>query len=87
MPILSLQNAQKAMNWSMGNAKVLEQEGEQGRPAPETEEEPSYEKSVENMERIVLQSEVPNARTCATPKADGSEITQTDLGVGCRQKT
>eukprot|EP00972_Heterocapsa_arctica_P040084 5904941-Heterocapsa_arctica.AAC.1 len=30
---------QRAMNWSMTNAQVLEQEGEQARPAPEVEEE------------------------------------------------
>eukprot|EP00972_Heterocapsa_arctica_P094287 13904033-Heterocapsa_arctica.AAC.1 len=71
----------------MANVQVLEQEGEQGRPAPEAEEDMKFETSVENMERIVLQSEVPNARTCITPKVDGSEITPTDLGVGCRQKT
>ncbi len=76
-----------AMNWSMTNAKVLEQEGEQGRPAPEVEEESKFEKSIENMERIVLQGEVPKARTCVPPKTDGSEITSADLGVGCRQKT
>eukprot|EP00972_Heterocapsa_arctica_P022541 3315457-Heterocapsa_arctica.AAC.1 len=62
------------MNWSMANVKILEQEGEQGRPAPEAKEEARFEKSVENMERIVLQSE------CVNPKADGSEITPTDLG-------
>eukprot|EP00972_Heterocapsa_arctica_P068496 10119746-Heterocapsa_arctica.AAC.1 len=39
------------------------------------------------MERIILQSEVPNARTCVNPKTNGSEITPTDLGNGCRQKT
>eukprot|EP00972_Heterocapsa_arctica_P066864 9866235-Heterocapsa_arctica.AAC.1 len=76
------------MNWSMGNVQILEQEGEfQARPAPEAEEEPRYEKSTVNMERIVLQSEVPNACTCVTPKPDGSEITPADLEVGCRQKT
>eukprot|EP00972_Heterocapsa_arctica_P092142 13590057-Heterocapsa_arctica.AAC.1 len=57
-----------AMNWSMTNAKVLEQEGEQGRPAPESEEELKHEKSIENMERIVLQSEVTSTRTCLPRK-------------------
>eukprot|EP00972_Heterocapsa_arctica_P041153 6065980-Heterocapsa_arctica.AAC.1 len=76
------------MNWSMGNVQILEQEGDfQGRPAPEAEDEPRYEKSSVNMERIVLQSEVPNTRTCVAPKPDGSEITPADLGVGCRQKS
>eukprot|EP00972_Heterocapsa_arctica_P082287 12126495-Heterocapsa_arctica.AAC.1 len=32
------------MNWSMGNVQILEQEGEEGRPAPEAE------KSVECIE-------------------------------------
>eukprot|EP00972_Heterocapsa_arctica_P038964 5739753-Heterocapsa_arctica.AAC.1 len=49
--------AQMAMNWSMANAKVLEQEGEQVRPAQEEEEEVKFEKSSKNMERVVLQSE------------------------------
>eukprot|EP00972_Heterocapsa_arctica_P006667 975674-Heterocapsa_arctica.AAC.1 len=39
------------------------------------------------MERIILQSEVPNARTFVNPKTNGSEITPTDLGNGCCQKT
>eukprot|EP00972_Heterocapsa_arctica_P074745 11029632-Heterocapsa_arctica.AAC.1 len=76
-----------AMNWSMTNAKVLEQEGEQARPAPEVEEEAKFEQNVENLERIVLQSEVPNTRTCVPPKADGSETIASDLGAGCRQKS
>eukprot|EP00972_Heterocapsa_arctica_P043774 6462598-Heterocapsa_arctica.AAC.1 len=54
-PKLSPSEAQMAMNWSMANAKALE--GEQGRPAPEIKEEEKFEKSEENMERIVLQSE------------------------------
>eukprot|EP00972_Heterocapsa_arctica_P043979 6494529-Heterocapsa_arctica.AAC.1 len=80
--------AQKAMNWSMGNVQIIEQAGDfQGHQPPEAEEEPRYELSTVNMERIVLQSEVPKERTCVIPKTDGSEITPADLGVGCRLKT
>eukprot|EP00972_Heterocapsa_arctica_P019566 2888057-Heterocapsa_arctica.AAC.1 len=39
------------------------------------------------MERIILQSEVPNSRTCARPKIEGAEITPTDIGKGCGRKT
>eukprot|EP00972_Heterocapsa_arctica_P109419 16112311-Heterocapsa_arctica.AAC.1 len=39
------------------------------------------------MERIVLQCEVPKARTCVQPKTDGTEITSADLGAGCKQKS
>eukprot|EP00972_Heterocapsa_arctica_P003588 533966-Heterocapsa_arctica.AAC.1 len=70
----------------MANAKVLEQEGEQVRPALQEEEEGKFEKSSENVECIVLQSEVPKERTCVTLKADGSETAAADLGVGCKHK-
>eukprot|EP00972_Heterocapsa_arctica_P102135 15050632-Heterocapsa_arctica.AAC.1 len=69
------------MNWSMENVQIIKQEGEhQGRQLPEAEEEPRFEQSTANMERIVLQCEVPQWRTCVIPKADGSEITPADLG-------
>eukprot|EP00972_Heterocapsa_arctica_P000590 86957-Heterocapsa_arctica.AAC.1 len=70
------------MDWSMENTKSLTLDGEQGRPAPKAVEDQMIEKSSEHMQRIELQSEVPNTRTCARPKMEGAEITPTDIGKG-----
>eukprot|EP00972_Heterocapsa_arctica_P074040 10928573-Heterocapsa_arctica.AAC.1 len=75
------------MNWSMENTKFLKLYVEQGRLAPQAVEAQMSEKSVEHMECIVLQSEVPHARTCVRPEMDGAEITPTDIVSGCGQKT
>eukprot|EP00972_Heterocapsa_arctica_P004690 695741-Heterocapsa_arctica.AAC.1 len=50
-------------------------------------EDQMIEESFEHMQCIVLQSEVPNTRTCARPKMEGAEVTPTDIGKGCGLKT
>eukprot|EP00972_Heterocapsa_arctica_P025033 3689565-Heterocapsa_arctica.AAC.1 len=74
-----------AANWSMANLKILDRIGQEG-PAPAAQEPLLVETSVENMERVLLHSEVTQTRTCVPHKADGKETKEADIGDGCRSK-
>eukprot|EP00972_Heterocapsa_arctica_P096144 14184673-Heterocapsa_arctica.AAC.1 len=75
-----------AADWSMANVNILDGLGKEDK-TPAAQEPLLVEPSVENMQRILLHSEVPQTRTCVPKKADGKQTKKEEIGEGCGSKT
>eukprot|EP00972_Heterocapsa_arctica_P062470 9208528-Heterocapsa_arctica.AAC.1 len=74
----------------MANAKFLSVvlKAQLGQAAPEQQgEKQKAEIICDDMNRIVMQQEVPGERTCAKAKASGAEITPEDIQNDCGRDT
>eukprot|EP00972_Heterocapsa_arctica_P110821 16319378-Heterocapsa_arctica.AAC.1 len=73
----------------MANADFLSVvlEAQLGQAAPAQQEEQKAEIICEDMNRIVMQKEMPGERTCAKSKASGAEIKPDDIKNDCRRDT
>eukprot|EP00972_Heterocapsa_arctica_P072001 10635034-Heterocapsa_arctica.AAC.1 len=79
----------QSMSWSMANARFLSVvlEAQLGQAAPEQQREQKADIICEDMNRAVMQKEVPGERTCAKAKASGAQITPDDIKNNCRRDT
>eukprot|EP00972_Heterocapsa_arctica_P001609 230056-Heterocapsa_arctica.AAC.1 len=69
--------------WSMATVRILE--GPKKEKGAVKEVQPT-EPSVENMQTVVMQKDVPSQRTCLMAKG-GKHITKDDIGEKCGEKT
>eukprot|EP00972_Heterocapsa_arctica_P107991 15905404-Heterocapsa_arctica.AAC.1 len=73
------------MDWTMKNGRMLIPELQLDRVVPAVVA-PLEAEYCENMKVMVMQSETPMVRTCATPRVAGEDITPDDLKQDCRNE-